>query len=301
MAKNEPIRRYFLEIEKLNRKGFPSIDDVIIHLENRGIYKNKRTIERDFEQIRNNFGIQIEYNPQERGYFINEEYSVNPAAFFRFLELANTSQLLLSELNESKEFLSNIDFDLRGGFKGTENLQAILQAIKHQQSIKITHQSFYRENQKEVIINPYLLKEYQSRWYVAGFQDDINDFRTYGLDRIINVEILSTKFERIRETQLKENFEKIIGLVYSFYDQEKVILSFSPNQGKYIKSLPMHRSQKVLIDNEKELRISLFIIPNYEFYQQILMYGSEVTVLEPVWLRDEIKDKIMAALKNYKS
>ena len=83
-------------------------------------------------------------------------------------------------------------------------------------------------------------------------------------------------------------------------DIQKVVLSLTPFQAKYIKSLPLHHSQKVILENEKECRISLTLYITYDFTMEILSLGKNVTVLEPQSLIDEIKNKYKQALKNYR-
>jgi predicted DNA-binding transcriptional regulator YafY len=181
---------------------------------------------------------------------------------------------------------------------GTENLTLLLEAIKLKNKIQFTHFSYNTEKTKTVILNPYFLKEYLGRWYIVGLRDD--EIRTFGIDRISNLVITKLKFEKTKSQKAKENFDSIIGLIYSEGEQQKVVLSFDPMQGRYVKSLPWHHSQKVLIDNVEELRISLYIVPNFEFYQQILMIGANVKVIEPEWLVAEIKEKLKEALGQYK-
>ena len=94
-------------------------------------------------------------------------------------------------------------------------------------------------------------------------------------------------------------FNKTIGLVYSENTVQTIVLSFTPTQGKYIKTLPLHPTQKILIDDESECRISLEIIPNYELTQQILKYGVTVKVIEPQWLADEIKEILKRTFEKY--
>jgi len=94
-------------------------------------------------------------------------------------------------------------------------------------------------------------------------------------------------------------FEKTIGLVYSLNTSQNVILSFTPTQGKYIKTLPLHTSQKVLVDNKAEFRISITVIPNYELTQLILKHGDTVKVIEPEWLVDEIKESLKRTISKY--
>jgi predicted DNA-binding transcriptional regulator YafY len=299
MAKNEAIRRYFLEVEAMRKNTYPTIKDIIRYLEEHDINKSQRTIERDFEQIRNNFGIYIEHDVQEGGYFIDDEYSPNIDSFLRFLEIANTAELLLKGISQTKDFIKDIEFDLRGGLLGTENLQLLLEAINKKQKIRFLHYNYLTEQTTDVLLDPYFLKEYMGRWYVIGLRDD-DKIRTFGIDRISNLKITPLRFEKTKDTKARENFDSTIGLVYSYSKQQRVILSFTSQQGRYVKSLPWHHSQKVLVDNEDEFRISLFIVPNYELYQLILMNGPEVKVIEPEWLVDEIKGKLERALNRYK-
>lgn len=78
-----------------------------------------------------------------------------------------------------------------------------------------------------------------------------------------------------------------------------MVLSYIPEQAKHIKSQPVHASQQILIDNAQELRIQIHVRPNYELEEQILKQGERVTVLEPKWLRDVIRNRIKNALENY--
>ena len=57
-------------------------------------------------------------------------------------------------------------------------------------------------------------------------------------------------------------FDQVIGVEISDKELQSVVLSFDPQQGKYIKSLKLHRSQKVLIDNNEEVRIQIMVKPN---------------------------------------
>ena len=61
----------------------------------------------------------------------------------------------------------------------------------------------------------------------------------------------------------------------------------------------MHETQKVLIDNDDELRISLNVIPSSELRMQILAYGAGVKVIKPKRLVNEIAAILKKAYNNY--
>ena len=89
-----------------------------------------------------------------------------------------------------------------------------------------------------------------------------------------------------------------MGLI-SENERERVVLSYQAFQGNYIKTQPLHATQKILVDNADELRIEIYVRPNYELEEQILKQGERVTVLEPQWLRNEIKARLKKALEGY--
>lgn len=299
MSKHGTIRRYTLEIEKIRKGQFPSFQEIKDFLFEHGFEMSDRTIQRDFEQIRFEFGIEIQYDRDKNGYYIDYENSLHISSFFRFLEIVNTAALLTESLLESKDSLQYISFDTGGGFKGIEHLKPLLEAIKDHRKITFTHFNFHTDTSRKYTIKPYLLKEYQNRWYVVGIIGGLNEFRTFGIDRIENLNIQTETFKPNKKLNPNEMFDQIIGLVYSENVVQKIVLSFTPTQGKYIKTLPLHTSQTLLIDDEKECRISLLVVPNYELTQQILKYGETVKVIEPVWLVNEIKEILKRTLKKY--
>ena len=299
MSKQGTVRRYILIIEKLGRKQFPSFDEIKNYLSNHDFEVSNRTIQRDIEQIRSEFGIEIQYNRFKNGYFINEDLSLDLESFVRFFEIVNTADLLIESLKESKDTLDYISFEAQGSLKGIENLKPLLFAIKNRRVISFTHENFYEKTHSNHTVKPYLLKEYQNRWYLIGTIKPTDEFRTFGIDRISNLVVSETTFKPSKKKKASKLFEHTIGLTYSLGEVEDVVLSFTALQGKYIKTLPLHSSQRILVDNEKELQIKLKIIPNFEFQQQLLKLGDNVKVLQPQWLADEIKMVLTNTLKQY--
>lgn len=299
MSRQGTIRRYTLVIEKINFGQYPSFAEIQDYLDEFGFSVSKRTIERDFEAIRNEFGLEITFNRHKEGYFIDEENSINIESFIRFLEIVNTAELLTESLSDSKETLNYISFDQSGSLKGIEYLPKILQAIREHRLLRLTHHTFYSEKSRKFKIEPYMLKEYQNRWYIIAIVRGMNQQRTFAVDRLEDIELLTETFEPTKWEDIEDNFRNVIGLVYSEHELQDIELSFTAFQGNYVRSLPFHFSQKILVDNDKEFRINLRIKPNYEFTQKILMHGNTVKVLKPKWLKDEIKEILQDAANQY--
>lgn len=185
--------------------------------------------------------------------------------------------------------------------KNFQYFDIILEAIKDRKEISFEHISFYHTDRKEPkahTIKPHLLKEYQNRWYVVGESGD--NFRVFGLDRIENLQVLDNKPFQNKTEKANEILLHTVGLNFSDNEPTRVVLHFHKSQKPYLESLKLHRSQEEIEDGSKEFyTIKLFVSYNFELKQQLLKYGSLVEVLEPAFVREDIKLELRRALQVY--
>jgi predicted DNA-binding transcriptional regulator YafY len=270
MAQFKSVERLSLILSYVNDHHYPSMPDILDYLTEKGLIPTERTVQRDLKTLRDLCYIEIKYNRFNNGYFIDTESASN---------------------------IEYIDFDRNSLLLKNEILGKMLSAIVDRSKITFEHQNFWHNETKLIELYPHLLKQYQNRWYVFGCFPN-GDFRSFGLERISNLAVLREIFKP-KMKHPKDAFDEVVGLVFSQSKIEDVILSYSAEQGKYIKTQPIHSSQKTLIDDENEFRIQLRVRPNYELQEQILKQGERVKVIEPDWLKEEIKSRMINALKNY--
>jgi predicted DNA-binding transcriptional regulator YafY len=97
-----------------------------------------------------------------------------------------------------------------------------------------------------------------------------------------------------------DQYKYCFGIIAPNADKpSEVILSFDPFQGKYIKSLPLHTTQEVIVDNDDELRIRLTVYLTHDFLMELLSYGDTVQVLQPKKLIGKLTGIYRQALKKY--
>ncbi len=60
-------------------------------------------------------------------------------------------------------------------------------SIQQNRMITINYKKFGSSTQKYEL-HPHYLKEYQQRWYLLAWNNTLNEWRTFGLERIIKVE-----------------------------------------------------------------------------------------------------------------
>ena len=259
------------------------------------------------------FGIDIAYDYAREGFYLVKSKHDYVPTLIKILQLSNIMSLIAGkDYTENKNTLKHISFDDNIHFRGYHHILTILQAIKERHYIQFNYSKFNNDDITTRVGQPYMLKEYTGRWYIAGLfdttepttsnqtQQDTTELnlkeRIFGLDRIENLQTLPHKYTRDPQLKFKHKFEPVIGINYSQNTQQSVILSFTPTQGKYIKTLPWHYTQKILIDNDDELRIQLNVAPNYELTEKILQHIQSTVVIEPQWLRDDIADILSRSL-----
>lgn len=299
MSYQATIKRYTIIIEKLQGKSYPSAEYILEHLRDVGLKVSERSLQRDFSAIRYEFGIEIVYDRNRKGYCIKDDSNIDLSSFTKLLEMVNTSDLLMECVRDGKEMLRYLSFDGVGDLKGLEFFRSILYAIKLRQRIAIEHFNFHTGKTSGYTIEPCLLKQYQNRWYLCGKLPDKGDYRTFGLDRINKLKILDEKFKPDKVNKLIDLFAQVVGLNFSEGKREIVKISFQYPQANYIKTLPLHTSQEIESDDGNEMIVSLYVIPNFELVQKILIHVANARVLQPQWLADEIREHLSAMLKKY--
>lgn len=125
--------------------------------------------------------------------------------------------------------------------------------------------------------------------------------KPFGLDRISYLGIKNEKFDKADQSWINAIYNDCYGIFLPDSNQkvEEVILSFSAFKGKYIKSLPLHHSQRMLVDNDDEYRISLQLYTTYDFTMELLSHGFDVKVIAPESLANELKTIQEKAYRNY--
>ena len=283
MSTQGTIHRYSLIIEKLERKQYPNLEELHDFIFEMGFENSPRTLQRDLKALKEEFGVWIVFDNERKGYFIDHELSDDFEALIKLFHL-NISSQLFGDLVKNKELIPYIDFEHSDQLHGINLLKPLTQAVKEHRYISFQHFNFHKGKTRKYTIKPYLLKEYQGRWYVIGLIGNQKEFRTFGVDRIQELVVQSRTFEYDEELHPKENFRHTIGLTYSLAKPTRIVLSFTPAQGQYVKHLPLHSSQKELINNSEEYRIELYVVPNFELKQKIWSYGALVKVIVPAGL-----------------
>lgn len=306
MSKRGYISRYFLLLKKIKQKPFSTfeeIEDYIFHqveyLTDRDDSLNlgfsKRTFHRDLKEIRSLFGINIKYSSVKRGYFIQEDAYEN-LNFQRMLETFD----LFNIMQKAHTYQQNLFFDQRRSL-GTDYLFLLLQAAEKRNKTQLEYQKFRENTTSKRTIHPYALKEFGNRWYLIGLEESSNQIKTFGLDRIVSISLLREQFTVLKGFSMEDRYKHAFGIITEeSIPPQDIILSFRKWQGNMVKTLAFHPSQEVIIDNMDEFRIRIYLSPTYDFINELLSWGEDITVIQPQSLITMMKMRLENALGNYK-
>lgn len=144
---------------------------------------------------------------------------------------------------------------------------------------------------------PHYIKESNQRWYLLAY--DGPQIKTFGIDRIRNLEILEEEtFKRNIDIDVNELFKDCYGL---WNDEsipvEDIELRYDALDGCFIKSAPIHHSQRILADTENEFRIALRLRITNDFVMELLSRSRSLEVIKPQHLRERVRRVYEEALK----
>ena len=298
MAKVGFIKRYLYIVDRLKSvpSDFQELHKYVMNrLENDDMENNfefsVRTFDRDKKDIFDLFGILIQYNRKDKVYFIEDE--IEDPSVSRMVEAFSIHQAL----KEGSKIAPSVYLESRKSF-GTHLMNGLLYAIQNHLQISFTHTKFWDEEITNRNVKPIAIKESQHRWYLIAFDNKDGNIKNFGFDRISDLRISDIKFKSIPFDMEKE-YQYAFG-VETYAPAQKVVLEFSWQQGNYIKSFPLHSSQKIITDNDEKLVVELFIHPTNDLIMELMRFGSEVKVIEPEILRNSIRDRVTEMIKLYK-
>ena len=291
--------RYILIIHRLSghRKYVP-VEELISYLnlqmELRGyeIGISQRTLQRDIKDIADMFDVEIK-NYRGYGYYVAER---SEETDIRYQELLMNFDLLTS-MNQNSQ---SVGFILPEHHrpKGSDCIPILISAIKEHRFIGFDY-ILVRKSDKLISkkVKPHFLKESLGLWYLLAL-DEHNTLKAYGIDRMRNINVDDKTFKRDKSINPDDLFKHSYGI----WDDpsmpvEEIELSYSPLDGKFIKTTPLHSSQKILVDNDTEFRICLRLRITNDFVMALLSRSASLTVIKPLSLRARIREIYKEAIE----
>lgn len=218
----------------------------------------------------------------------------------QFEWMEETIMRLNSELDLGQNNENFVFFDQNQFLTGLEFISNLYEAINNRQVLEIQYLSFKTKEPITYIFHPYILKQYNNRWFCFGLNSAIGKISNLALDRIQAIKTTELKYIPNENVDFSEYFEDIIGVTVLEEKPCEIILNIDNTSYPYIKTKPLHGSTKIIESNEKFTKIKLQLIPNNEFESLLLSFGEKIQLIQPMELREKIRERVKKLAKLYK-
>lgn len=269
------LKKHIWLIETLRRHGkisFKEISDLWERNKDMSDYEplHRGTFNRWRKDILITLGIDIKC--QERGgylYFIANPDDIHEDKLKHWmLDTFSVGNLVQDNLSLKNRILVD---EIPSGLL---YLTPIMEAMKGNRVLEITYTSFRTGKTMAITVDPYCVKLFEGRWYMLAKQKTKDKPKIYGLDRIRSLTILNDTFKLPKDFSATEYFETMYGIVSDNQTPMRIILRAYTQHKEYLKSLPIHHSQRLIEDHEDYADFELRVAPTYDFIMRLLHDGA---------------------------
>ena len=295
------LKKCLYLINLLERKGPLTLRQINESFQYSSLYDGEilpRTFARYKDYIDETFPCYIEFNNRTNKYELHRHrglYGEDDSLYDYLLSAYHIEGMTELALKHRDKIM------LSAAPTGVENVQLVLEAIDKKKGIECDYYSFNMQTIKHQRIIPYFLRTWEQRWYLTAEPDNRHHgISIFALERMENIHLTDDKMLPSHKITVEEYFEGSFGINHTD-DQKPITIKVKVYgaQVEYIRTLPIHESQKEIETNSEWSVFEYHIVPCYNFYQQILWHREKVEILEPLAIRNEIKDIIKGMLDHY--
>ena len=253
---------------------------------------------RTFHNHRNAIGeqlhIDIECDKRDNLYYIENPESLKGDTINRWLlDSFSVSNTLMSNRNLADRIL------LEEIPSGRHHLDAITSAMQENRQMLIDYEDYFGNRNEDLLIDPYCLKVFKRRWYIFAYVPSMDIVRRFGLDRIEKIELANTTFIYPKDFTPKTFFHDLYGVIHD-EKPTRIRLKAYREKPSYLRSLPLHHSQREIETGEDYAIFEYWIAPTFDFVQEILLHRDQLEVLSPEPFREHVASVIQRMSNFYK-
>jgi len=169
--------------------------------------------------------------------------------------------------------------------------QAVTKALLESRVLEFSYTS-PRESQPTMrAVEPHHLQHYMGSWTMIGFCRLRGGWRRFMLSRMTGLTLANENFRPRPQGEWASQVAGGFG-IFQGGELKQVTLRFNPFRAAWIKEQVWHQRQIQTEQPDGSLDLTFPVCEFHEVKMKILQFGGDVEVLQPVELRDEIKNEI---------
>lgn len=318
------FRRYKVidELVRNPRKRYPTMNEIIDACWDKlDFMPSKETIQKDIANMRlpypDGFDAPLRYCPTNRGYeYTDPNYALAGVSLkqeeldtiresvdlIRSIggsrishQFNNAVEKLVSATMErsmkEEERLPILQTMIPPVSRGFEHFDCFYEACKERKPVSFIHFSYRKRTYRHILLHPFLIKEFENRWYIIGYSENHEAVRTFGMDRISEPLLLKKKFHKVDSAAIDAHLNDIYGVFpIPKAKKETIRIQVSEMGTHYMQAYPLHESQSIKKDSEGTSVITFNLIPSVELARYFLSQGRHVQILSPKWFQQFTND-----------
>lgn len=294
----DTLRRYIWLLDIIEKYGyieFETIQEEWMRSTLNDYRENlpKRTFRNHITAIADQLGLYIQYQ-KGRGYYLSNVEDIKTSQMKQWMISSLSMYNILAECQDMKDKILFEEIP-----SSQKYMSAIIQALRDRRVVTYQYQSHFSSESHEVMVEPYCLKLYKQRWYLLARVPEYDELRIYALERMSNLVQNSRKYKIPKEFNAEDYFYQYYG-VNTSGNPQIVRIKAIPLEAKYLRSLPLHLSQKEIRTTPEYSIFSMYLSPTWDFKQELLSRADQIEVLEPDSLREWMSDMIQKMSEQYK-
>ena len=309
--------------EEIRRGRYPNVDTFCEMFE-----VKTRTVYEDIRSLKERMGLDIAYDRFRNGY-----YNRNPGKVLPPFELTNGEVFALTIGKEMLASYTGTSFEpiLRAALEkiydrlpgrvevNIDDLRSMIRfkplaviplqrklfldlnrACEKTQPIEIQYYAPSTNETTDRKVDPYRLVEHHGTWYLIGWCHLRNALRIFALHRIRECRILDARFTPIDDSEI-DGWLKSAFMIEHRDSKHQVKIAFSATAARYIRERNWHESQKITECEDGSCILEMTAQSLDEIQRWMLSFGADAEALEPVELRNSMRNCLEAACKKYQA
>jgi predicted DNA-binding transcriptional regulator YafY len=201
--------------------------------------------------------------------------------------LATAAEVFDQPQSNAASYLQTMSPPISRGFA---HFELFSRACREQIPLSFVHYGYKKRKFTAVQLHPFLIKEFDNKWYLFGYSENHQEVRHFGFDRIYSPLLLNKPYKRFDQQTTFDLLANAYG-VFPIPDKKKqrITLEVSSLITHYFEAYPIHNSQQIKKHADGTAQITLELVPTIELARLILWHGYHVQHIAPKWFADFTK------------
>ncbi|MBN7134863.1 transcriptional regulator [Lysobacter enzymogenes] len=176
--------------------------------------------------------------------------------------------------------------------------RAVATAVLDRKRLTFEYRARSTDERTRRSVSPQRLTHYRENWYLDAWDHERDALRSFSVDRISAAKVGEEAARDVADDELDQHLASSYG-IFSGAPKGWATILFSAKAARWVADEHWHSQQqgRFLPDGRYELKVPYSA--GRELLMDVMHYGNDAEIVEPVVLREQAKTMLELALSNY--